>query len=53
MQGSIIGRKAEEGASVMKDLDFNRRIFLCDEARQAFIRQIEADSRVCFCVLLL
>jgi len=48
LKGSTFGRKASNGATVLKDLDFTERsgrLLLGPERRQSFLKQIEVDVR--------
>ncbi|EFA77593.1 pleckstrin domain-containing protein [Heterostelium album PN500] len=43
LKGSTLNRKAETGKSVLMDLDFCTRIFISDEMKILFFKQIEID----------
>jgi len=45
LKGSTVGRKAEENSWILKDLDFNRRILLDQERRNALLLEIEMDCK--------
>eukprot|EP01112_Ceratiomyxa_fruticulosa_P019376 TRINITY_DN6331_c0_g1_i1.p1 TRINITY_DN6331_c0_g1~~TRINITY_DN6331_c0_g1_i1.p1 ORF type:complete len:600 (-),score=98.84 TRINITY_DN6331_c0_g1_i1:70-1869(-) len=46
LKGSTIGRIAEPGATVLKDLDFmGKNIYMGNERRSLFLKQVEVDSK--------
>ncbi|EGC39800.1 hypothetical protein DICPUDRAFT_52460 [Dictyostelium purpureum] len=43
LKGSTLQRKAEEGKRVLMDLDFSSRIFISEDMKNKFFKQIEND----------